>query len=55
MQRILHAQRVADLVAGFDRDPAYRGLADALRALISDGRIPAGVRLPSEREPRPSI
>ena len=50
MQRVLHARRVAELVAGFDREPAYRGLAEALRALISDGRIPAGVRLPSERE-----
>lgn len=50
MQRVLHAHRIADLVAGFDHAPAYRGLAEALRALISDGRIAAGVRLPSERE-----
>ncbi len=30
--------------------PAYRGLADALRLLIADGRLPAGTRLPSQRE-----
>jgi DNA-binding transcriptional MocR family regulator len=30
--------------------PAYRLLADRLRLLIADGRIPAGTRLPSERD-----
>lgn len=34
----------------YDRHPAYAGLADALVLLIGDGRIPAGTRLPSERE-----
>ncbi|MEO7944094.1 MAG: PLP-dependent aminotransferase family protein [Marmoricola sp.] len=34
----------------FDRSPAYRGLAEGLRVLITDGRVPVGVRLPSERE-----
>lgn len=29
--------------------PAYHGLADALRLLIIDGRLPVGTRLPSER------
>ena len=29
--------------------PAYTGLADAIRLLIVDGRIPVGARLPSER------
>jgi DNA-binding transcriptional MocR family regulator len=29
--------------------PAYHGLADALRLLIIDGRLPVGARLPSER------
>ena len=29
--------------------PAYGGLADAIRLLIVDGRIPVGARLPSER------
>jgi len=29
--------------------PAYYGLADAIRLLIIDGRLPVGARLPSER------
>ena len=29
--------------------PAYQGLADAMRMLIVDGRVPVGARLPSER------
>ncbi|WP_436699294.1 PLP-dependent aminotransferase family protein [Nocardioides sp. BYT-33-1] len=46
----LSAPRLASLVAGFDRSPAYAGLADALRELIGDGRIGYGTRLPSERD-----
>ena len=30
--------------------PAYRGLADAIRLLVADGRVLHGTRLPSERE-----
>jgi DNA-binding transcriptional MocR family regulator len=44
------AARVAQLLG--DRDhgiPAYRWLADGLLVLISDGRIPSGHTLPSER------
>ncbi|MEQ6903748.1 PLP-dependent aminotransferase family protein [Nocardioides sp. YIM 152588] len=44
------ARRLADLVGDFDRDPAYVGLADALRELIGDGRVGYGTRLPSERD-----
>src|SRR6201999_4591097 len=29
--------------------PAYLGLADGIRLLIVDGRLPVGARLPSER------
>ena len=29
--------------------PVYQGLADAIRLLIIDGRVPVGARLPSER------
>ena len=29
--------------------PAYKGLADGIRMLIIDGRLPVGARLPSER------
>jgi DNA-binding transcriptional MocR family regulator len=49
-ERVLAASRVSALVGDFDRNPAYQGLAEGLRILITDGRIPAGVRLPSERE-----
>jgi DNA-binding transcriptional MocR family regulator len=44
------AARVAALIGDFDREPAYKGLAEAMRVLITDGRVPTGVRLPSERE-----
>ncbi|HET6154619.1 MAG TPA: PLP-dependent aminotransferase family protein [Marmoricola sp.] len=47
---VMPATRVASLVGDFDREPAYRGLAEAIRVLITDGRVPVGVRLPSERE-----
>lgn len=50
MQRVLSATRLAALLGDFDRSPAWRGLTDALREVISDGRIPAGMRLPSERD-----
>ncbi len=48
--RVLTAIQVATMVGDFDRDPAYRGLAESIRVLVTDGRIPAGVRLPSERD-----
>ncbi|MBZ5737148.1 MocR-like transcription factor YczR [Nocardioides mangrovi] len=50
MSPTIGASRVATLVDGFDRSPAYAGLADALTLLIGDGRIGVGLRLPSERE-----
>jgi DNA-binding transcriptional MocR family regulator len=50
MSRVLAASRIATLLGDFDRSPAYKGLAEGLRVLITDGRVPVGVRLPSERE-----
>jgi len=50
MMTIVSAARVAALVGAFDRSPAYAGLARAVGLLVADGRIPAGARLPSERE-----
>ncbi len=51
MNRSASAARVATLLgSALERSPAYLGLADGLRLLVSDGRIAAGTRLPSERE-----
>jgi DNA-binding transcriptional MocR family regulator len=50
MERSISPQRIATLVAGFDRHPAYLGLAESLRSAINDGRIPHDTRLPSERD-----
>ena len=50
MMPSISAGRVATLVGGFDRTPAYAGLATSLTHLIGDGRIGYDVRLPSERE-----
>ena len=50
MERTLSAARAATLLAGYDTSPAYRGLAEAFRRLIADGRVPVGTRLPSERD-----
>ncbi|WP_405717917.1 PLP-dependent aminotransferase family protein [Streptomyces sp. NBC_01537] len=36
--------------AGGRRVPAYRGLADGIRVLVLEGRIPVAARLPAERE-----
>jgi DNA-binding transcriptional MocR family regulator len=35
---------------GQRRHPDYAALAGAIRALLSDGRLPLGIRLPAERE-----
>lgn len=47
-------QRVAELVTPLlalrSGGPAYARLADALRQAVTDGRLPAGSRLPSERD-----
>ncbi len=51
MQRHVSADRLVDLVgSAAGTGPAYRGLADGIRLSIADGRIPSGVRLPSERD-----
>jgi DNA-binding transcriptional MocR family regulator len=49
--RSLSAARLVPLLgSAAGTSPAYRGVADALRLLIADGRIPVGTRLPSERD-----
>lgn len=50
MSRVVPASRLAALVGDFDRDPAYAGLAARVAELVTEGRVPVGVRLPSERE-----
>lgn len=51
MRATMSASRMATLLGpALDHVPAYAGLAEGLRALISDGRVPVGTRLPSERE-----
>ncbi len=51
MQRVLSARSVALVVgaAGL-KPPLYAALSDRIRGAITDGRLPAGARLPSERE-----
>ncbi|MFN8190765.1 MAG: PLP-dependent aminotransferase family protein [Nocardioidaceae bacterium] len=48
--RSVTPSRIAEVVGELPTRPAYAGLAEALRLAIGDGRLPAGVRLPSERD-----
>ena len=51
LTRLLASQRVADQDGpSARRVPAYRRLADGIRRLVLEGRIPVAVRLPAERE-----
>lgn len=52
MTRTISASRVATLVGPLSGDerPLYLELAEGLRLLIGEGRIPAATRMPSERE-----
>jgi DNA-binding transcriptional MocR family regulator len=52
VQRNVPASTVTGLLGPWtvSGGPAYKALADGLRLLIADGRIPPGARLPSERD-----
>jgi DNA-binding GntR family transcriptional regulator len=51
MERRVSPDRLAALLGpAVDRAPAYLSIADGVRLLVSDRRIPPGTRLPSERE-----
>ena len=50
MTRSIGPTRLAVLVEGFGRSPAYSGLAEALTVAIGDGRIALDTRLPGERD-----
>src|SRR5882762_8030616 len=48
--RLLGAWQAAEPSASRRGVPDYLALADALRSLLTDGRLALGVRLPAERE-----
>ncbi|MET9297509.1 PLP-dependent aminotransferase family protein [Streptomyces sp. NPDC003077] len=52
LARLLRSQDARDAAraAGTRRVPAYRGLADGVRLLVLEGRVPVAARLPAERE-----
>lgn len=50
MARTISPTRLTTLLGEApQRPPAYRSIADSLRLLVDDGRVPSGTRLPSER------
>ncbi|ONK15782.1 PLP-dependent aminotransferase family protein [Streptomyces sp. MP131-18] len=49
LARLLGSQHGGDRTAP-GRAPAYRALADGLRLLVLEGRVPVAARLPAERE-----
>jgi DNA-binding transcriptional MocR family regulator len=57
--RRIGAKSLQRLMGGWHADsgrlPAYRQLAEALRLLILDGRLPIGIRLPGERNLAPEL
>ncbi|MFI7102407.1 PLP-dependent aminotransferase family protein [Streptomyces sp. NPDC050161] len=52
LARLLRSQdpRDAELAVGGRKLPAYRSLADGVRLLVLEGRVPVAARLPAERE-----
>lgn len=51
MDRRISSARLSVLLGDAPgRSPAYKGVADAIRLLVNDGRIAPGTRLPSERD-----
>ncbi|MGA5156716.1 GntR family transcriptional regulator, partial [Streptomyces rimosus] len=51
LARLLRSQDSRDTVTPAGRRvPAYRGLADGVRLLVLEGRVPVAARLPAERE-----
>lgn len=50
LARQLHAQQPRPAGPGTRRPPAYRALADGIRLLVLEGRVPVAARLPAERE-----
>ncbi|MFJ6570183.1 PLP-dependent aminotransferase family protein [Streptomyces sp. NPDC091292] len=50
LARLLSSQQARPAGPGTRRPPAYRALADGVRLLVLEGRVPVGARLPAERE-----
>ncbi|MFI8933805.1 PLP-dependent aminotransferase family protein [Streptomyces sp. NPDC053474] len=50
LARLLTSQQARPAGAGARRPPAYRALADGIRLLVLEGRVPVAARLPAERE-----
>ncbi|MFF2024657.1 PLP-dependent aminotransferase family protein [Streptomyces sp. NPDC058171] len=50
LARLLTSQQTRPAGPGSRRPPAYRALADGVRLLVLEGRVPVGARLPAERE-----
>ncbi|MEV8018486.1 PLP-dependent aminotransferase family protein [Streptomyces sp. NPDC086554] len=50
LARLLTSQQSRPAGPGTRRPPAYRALADGIRMLVLEGRVPVAARLPAERE-----
>uniref|UniRef100_A0AAU3H3S4 PLP-dependent aminotransferase family protein n=1 Tax=Streptomyces sp. NBC_01401 TaxID=2903854 RepID=A0AAU3H3S4_9ACTN len=50
LARQLGSQQPRPLPPGARKPPAYRALADGVRLLVLEGRVPVAARLPAERE-----
>lgn len=50
LARQLQAQQPRPAGPGARKPPAYRALADGIRLLVLEGRVPVAARLPAERE-----
>ncbi|WP_306337263.1 PLP-dependent aminotransferase family protein [Streptomyces sp. KL118A] len=50
LARLLASQQDRPVGNGSRRPPAYRALADGIRLLVLEGRVPVAARLPAERE-----
>ncbi|MFF4754236.1 SCO1417 family MocR-like transcription factor [Streptomyces sp. NPDC002514] len=50
LARLLTSQQDRPAGPGTRRPPAYRALADGVRLLVLEGRVPVAARLPAERE-----
>ncbi len=50
LARLIGSQRPRPAGPGARKPPAYRALADGIRVLVLEGRVPVAARLPAERE-----